>query len=884
MLHDRVRMEAFQRAIFAAVEYLVRSACPTNEHPLRVLDVGTGYGILSYWAVEAVRQYCGSTSDGKGALPVRVYAVEGNPVTAGEAYTRLDERNILWKGVREPGEVLVLNTTSYRVPEYLSENKSIIHRFDPELHKVFESTHSFQKFDLIISETLGSMGDNEDIVSILDHAIENFLDPGGLVIPFNIRSFMVPIESPLTENSSPGQSAEIGPHQAVAFSNYHTISDYELRPVANRFDMVFDSIIPSSDHLSQPQQIKEWRFEYSPFPTFDRSRIEYRVDKNYRVIKSGIFSGFKGFFVVDLVDPDRLGRNVTIDISSDNIELHTTTDCWKHLYLPVEKQISAFEGDEINLTFKRTVSRGDEEPGFCYLWEGGVKRGSVTQGTFSQSHKTTTPFMTREPLLSRFVEGFAFSLEIAHIEETILPDSDVETKKILKHSLMNDLWEGLQSLKQSGNGDQLRNERIERFSHYAAVALSDERLKKCFLAFPSSGIEGDKYFLVSARDDGNAIISDDAQMVVYKVDRKAEPSNFVTIVRRPYDATYLEDLFEEVSKNKVFASALIVPDEAYLALSVEDIKDLRTLMLFLQVRIFVDILSADAQGRRAFAHQYRLTHELKQLADALSAGWMIPPTDELVKLASSLEGLSWGKTDWKVVPFPSLIVSVGRMITLWSGYYNPRGVFLSDSPPPTLNAWISSCWDLVKENLKVTACWNKSVQGSKNIREIEARFRYVEDRLKDGFAARIVPALDDKLLPWGKGGSPSNMTKEDAQICENWMHLTRWLISVMYNFLKHGEIKKHGLQINVDLKDQATRPGIKITATNFGRVQTDLEDWWPNKNFDKSVYKSWTAVGGTYLQQELARRLGTESKNNETDTDPYWISIPIAVSRLWRTN
>jgi hypothetical protein len=587
MLHDRVRMEAFQRAIFAAVEHLVRTARPTNEHPLRVLDVGTGYGILSYWAVEAVRKYCGSTLDEKGALPVRVYAVEGNPVTAGEAYERLDERRILWKGVKEPGEVLVLNTTSYRVPEYLSENKSIVHRFDPELHAVFESTHSFKNFDLIISETLGSIGDNEDIVSILDHAIENFLEPEGLVIPFHIRSFLVPIESPLIESNTCGDLAEIGVHQAVACSEYHhKISEYYLPRVSNSFDMVFDSIIPSSDDLSQAVQLKEWQFKYTHTASRDRSRTKYTVEISYPIIKTGLFSGFKGFFMAELVNPEVVDQHITIDISSDNIDLHTTSDCWKHLYLPIENQVAVNDGDEIKLNFTRITNREGEDPGFSYQWRGSVERLGQKPIRFCQNHRITTPFMVREPLVSRFVEGFAYSLEAAHLEDTVIPKTDFETKQIIKHSLANSVWEGLQNLRSANSNSTQRarkdlGARKNALGTFVRENLSDPRLEKCFLAFPS--IESPKsYVLVSAGGNEASFDPEGAWMVVYTVDpdHHGDLADFINVTpHQPYFASSLESTFTEVLKREgAFASALLIPKNVYAKLSFEDIKDLRTLM------------------------------------------------------------------------------------------------------------------------------------------------------------------------------------------------------------------------------------------------------------------------------------------------------------------
>src|SRR5437868_7036027 len=75
MLHDRLRMEKFNEAIKVTVKYLLG----TKHHgeTLRILDIGTGYGILSYWAVKYAREY-------EPDVKIKVYAIDGNPVTAGE--------------------------------------------------------------------------------------------------------------------------------------------------------------------------------------------------------------------------------------------------------------------------------------------------------------------------------------------------------------------------------------------------------------------------------------------------------------------------------------------------------------------------------------------------------------------------------------------------------------------------------------------------------------------------------------------------------------------------------------------------------------------------------------------------------------------------------
>src|SRR6478736_2366885 len=126
MLHDHLRMTVYEAAIRRAVR-------PGDV----VVDLGTGTGILARWALEA------------GARTV--YGIEVNARILDKAL-----RNLQALGLAK--------------------------RFKP-IHDLSWNVNLPEKVDLIISELIGNLGDNEDCHRILADARKRFLKPAGRMLP-----------------------------------------------------------------------------------------------------------------------------------------------------------------------------------------------------------------------------------------------------------------------------------------------------------------------------------------------------------------------------------------------------------------------------------------------------------------------------------------------------------------------------------------------------------------------------------------------------------------------------------------------------------------------------------------------------------------------------
>ena len=145
MVRDQARTAAFQRAIAAAVK-------PGDV----VLDVGAGCGILSLFAAQA------------GAA--RVYAVERSPWAAAVA-GRLAAGN----GFEGVIRVIAADIRALQPPE---------------------------RANVIVSEWMGTLGVDENMLGAVLWARDHWLAPEGIVIPHRVTAMLAP--------AAPGQRVDLG--------------------------------------------------------------------------------------------------------------------------------------------------------------------------------------------------------------------------------------------------------------------------------------------------------------------------------------------------------------------------------------------------------------------------------------------------------------------------------------------------------------------------------------------------------------------------------------------------------------------------------------------------------------------------------------------------
>lgn len=313
MLNDEIRMAAYKKAIQEVVK-----------PGMVVLDLGTGTGILGLWALQAGAE--------------RLYAIDINSEILSIAVQTFEQGNF-------SGKYEVFNGLSYNI-------------------------NLPTKVDVIISEIMGNIADNEDFIPILTDARQRFLNKDGIMLPSKVCSKLVPVSS-------------LKAHQQVQAKNAKRINaNYSIEQLLQRlaikspFNIYYDAIIPDTSYLSTPQIAKEFKMD-------ENDESVYDIALTFNVEVDGVFTGFKGSFVANLSD------SVTLDISGSNIASRTTSDSWKHCYLPVENPVEVKRGDEINLLYSRFYPNRKDVPfRQCYKWSGNIQRQGQLINNFSQAMET----------------------------------------------------------------------------------------------------------------------------------------------------------------------------------------------------------------------------------------------------------------------------------------------------------------------------------------------------------------------------------------------------------------------------------------------------------------------------------------------------------------
>lgn len=297
MLGDRLRMAAFRAAIGEAVR-------PGDV----VLDLGTGTGILALWALEA------------GAA--RAYGLDVSAAVLETAVRRLADAG---HGAR----------------------------FRP-VHGMSYAVELPERVDVVISETLGNLVDNESCVPILTDARERFLRPGGVLLPGRAQSYLAPVAA----------------ERAHAALRSGAVRGGGLPP-GGPWSTYYDAVLPWSAHLAGPRLLRDYGFTAA-------DRDEYDVRLTFPVARDGLLTGFKGWFVAEL------SATVTLDISGDDIAGGGASDSWKHCYLPIREPVPVRPGDRVTVGLSRRSLAGASF-GQRYRWSGAVLRGPDVLARFDHA-------------------------------------------------------------------------------------------------------------------------------------------------------------------------------------------------------------------------------------------------------------------------------------------------------------------------------------------------------------------------------------------------------------------------------------------------------------------------------------------------------------------
>lgn len=360
MVGDSVRVAAFQKAIHAVVK-------PGSV----VVDLGTGTGLLAFFACQA------------GARKVYAIEREQEMLAIAEAIARAN-------GWADRVTFLPGHSTALGLPE---------------------------RADVVISETIGHFGLEEQIIHLMADASTRFLAPGGILVPSSLRLFLVPVES------SEGW-------KVVEFweNDLYSIDFRSARRWAASALQIL-SVSPDS-FLAEPRCFLEIDLAQlpSPLPTF------WGAELAFSAFRPGILHGLAGWFEAELAPGHTLSTSPLAPAT-----------VWQQAFFPLEEPISLSPEDQVNVSFGAFLDGRTT----IWSWRGQVKNRGGIRRTFEHS-----TFPCEE-------------ITLAHRRRARLPK---------RTPLMEAALEVLQSVDDAASLEMLTHRLLARFPHrYASkeAALAD---------------------------------------------------------------------------------------------------------------------------------------------------------------------------------------------------------------------------------------------------------------------------------------------------------------------------------------------------------------------------------------------------------------------------
>ncbi|XP_062454791.1 protein arginine N-methyltransferase 5 [Rhea pennata] len=278
---DPIKYSQYQQAIYRCLlDRVPEEEKDTNVQVVMVL--GAGRGPLVAAALRAARQ---------AARRLRVYAVEKNP----NAVVTLES----WQYEEWGAQVTVVarDMREWRAPEAA---------------------------DVVVSELLGSFGDNELSPECLDGA-QRCLKAGGVSIPCAYTSFLAPISSSKLYNEVRG-CRERDRHPEAQFETPYVVRLHNFH------------------QLAPPQPCFAFRHP-NPDPGRDNSR--YRR-LSFRVGVNTVLHGFAGYFETTLYG------DITLSIRP---ETHSPgMFSWFPIFFPIKQPLTVRAGEEVAVAFWRCAS------------------------------------------------------------------------------------------------------------------------------------------------------------------------------------------------------------------------------------------------------------------------------------------------------------------------------------------------------------------------------------------------------------------------------------------------------------------------------------------------------------------------------------------------
>lgn len=322
MIYDRVRTSAYSRAISQVVR-------PGDI----VLDLGTGTGLLAFLAVRA------------GAA--KVYAIEKTSII------KIAKVNALQMGIEDKIEFITADSRVVDLPE---------------------------KVDVIVSEVIGHLVVEENMLDSIIDARDRFLKPGGKLVPSSAEVYFVPVEAEQVYQdeievwSEPVEGMDLSGSREFAASNIY-LADFN-----------------ETNYLAVPQKLLSL-----DLTTVDS--IEMTLRGSYEMSRDGVLHGLAGWFVAELFD------SINISTSPTGEATH-----WKQCFVPLSSPVSLRKGDVVSFSFASRTMGDDVEIEWQIIPNGSHFLDPQTRGRSRSTLQNERSFSLKKLWLNNATQGAADSV------------------------------------------------------------------------------------------------------------------------------------------------------------------------------------------------------------------------------------------------------------------------------------------------------------------------------------------------------------------------------------------------------------------------------------------------------------------------------------------
>ena len=389
---DPVKYIAYERAVFSALSSLITGWQQQPESGINtpvpecilIAVVGAGRGPL----VSSILRAADDHKIPRNKLHVFAIEKNRNAVITLRTVLNSHEQQLhkhekqLSGSVDAASDSLERGSWAGRVTVLQADIRSLVSSPVPQRPEPFNRLAQ-RPLHIIVSELLGSFGDNELSPECLDAAQQLLVQRGGVMIPFRSTSFLTPISSQRLWSEVRKTQAIAGATGSGASGGLFASSKWFETPLV---------VSMANVHVLAEHPLPVFSFTHPSASTEDEllaAMASRNEDHNSREVtlrfpplsSPTLLHGFAGYFTADLTD------GITLSIHPDPSLRTKGLFSWFPIFFPLRDPIMCSSGDEIEVKMWRKCSSSSSSSSSCDVETGTVwYEWAVTSPSVSHIH------------------------------------------------------------------------------------------------------------------------------------------------------------------------------------------------------------------------------------------------------------------------------------------------------------------------------------------------------------------------------------------------------------------------------------------------------------------------------------------------------------------